>query len=272
MSSSAVRFVVTLITFSFAAVSTSCASAKSMQSIAPTPTTGAEVLDRMRAAYAGKWYHTLRFAQKTTIRRQSGTDTVQTWYESLRHTPESGTRLRIDIGNPAEGNGVLYTADSTYVFRAGKLTATRAGGNEFLPLIEGVYVQPVSQTVKELAATNVDLSRVTSGEWRGRKVWIVGVTSPTDTLAPQFWVDADRNVVVRMLLQPAPTAPTMDIHLDDYVDLSGGWLATKVQMYVSGARRQAEEYSDWQAGIPLDRALFEAASWSSARHWAKPAQ
>lgn len=233
---------------------------------------GADVLERMRAAYTGKWYHTLKFVQKTTIRRQNGSDTVQTWYESLRHTPESGTRLRIDIGNPAEGNGVLSTADSTYVFRAGKLTATRAGGNEFLPLIEGVYVQPVSQTVKELAATKVDLSRVTAGEWRSRRVWIVGAASPADTLSPQFWVDADRNVVVRMLLLPAPTAPTMDIHLDDYVDLSGGWLATKVQMYISGARRQAEEYSDWQAGIPLDPALFETGSWSTARHWAKPAQ
>jgi len=64
----------------------------------------------------------------------------------------------------------------------------------------------------------------------------------------------------------------MDIHLDDYVDLSGGRLATKVQMYVSGTRRQAEEYSDWQADIPLDPGLFEASTWSSARHWAKPAQ
>src|ERR1044071_7153344 len=129
MSSSPARSLVSLMTLSFAILSVSCATAKPVPSVASTPpATGAEVLDRMRTAYAGKWYHTLRFAQKTTIRRQSGTDTVQTWYESLRHTPESGTRLRIDIGNPADGNGVLYTADSTYVFRGGKLTATRAGG------------------------------------------------------------------------------------------------------------------------------------------------
>jgi hypothetical protein len=253
--------------FSLAFAASSCASASRMQAVERTPASGAQVLESMRAAYFGKWYHTLRFEQKTTIRRPNGTDTVQTWYESLQHTPESGTRLRIDIGNPELGNGVLYTADSTYVFRAGKLTATRAGGNEFLPLIEGVYVQPVERTMKELEATKVDMSRVTTGEWGGKKVWIVGATSPTDTLSPQFWVDADRKVIVRMLLQPAPTAPTMDIHLGDYVALSSGWLATKVDMYVSGARRQTEEYSDWQASIPLDPGLFDAATWSTARHW-----
>src|SRR5688572_5776738 len=37
-----------------------------------TPRTGAEVLEAMRAAYAGKWYHTLTFKQKTTFHRPDG--------------------------------------------------------------------------------------------------------------------------------------------------------------------------------------------------------
>lgn len=97
------------------------------------PKSGVEVLERMRAAYSGRWYHTLTFVQKTTIRRKDGTDTVQTWYESLQHTARLGTRLRIDFGNPADGNGVLYTADSSYRIRGGKLVASNGSGNEFLP-------------------------------------------------------------------------------------------------------------------------------------------
>ena len=66
-----------------------------------TPGTGADVLEAMRAAYEGKWYHTLTFKQKTTFHRPDGVQ-EQTWYETLSHTPQ-GTQLRIDFGDLAAG-------------------------------------------------------------------------------------------------------------------------------------------------------------------------
>jgi hypothetical protein len=234
---------------------------------AAAPQSGVDVLERMHAAYDGKWYHTLTFVQKTTLRRRDGTDTIQTWYEALRHSPESGTRLRIDFGDPTEGNGVVYTPDSVYRVRPGQPAAASANGNEFLPLIEGVYVQPVARTVKELEPTKVDLKKVTPAKWEGRDAWAVGISSLSDTTSPQFWVEAERNVVVRFILvRPAP-APALDIHLTGYVALAGGWLATKIEMFAGGQRAQAEEYSDWKAGMPLDPALFEASKWATAKHW-----
>jgi hypothetical protein len=132
------------------------------QSARPEPKTGAEVLQRMHDAYAGKWYSTLTFTQKTTQFPPDKAPVVSTWYESLRYVAPIGAQLRIDTGDPSVGNGVLYTADSTWVVRAGKMTAARGGGNEFLPLIEGVYMQPVDRTVRELATTSVDMKRVTT--------------------------------------------------------------------------------------------------------------
>src|SRR5689334_9420820 len=85
------------------------------------PKDGKAVLSAMRKAYEGKWYHTLTFVQKTTTTGQDGGQNVSTWYESLRHTPAGGVQLRIDIGNPAAGNGMLYTADSSWRLRDGKL-------------------------------------------------------------------------------------------------------------------------------------------------------
>jgi len=233
-----------------------------------TPKTGAEVLQRMHDAYAGKWYKTLTFVQKTTIRRRDGTDTVITWHESLRFTDGRGTQLRIDQGDLAAGNGVLYTADSTWVVRAGKLAATRPNGNEFLPLIEGVYMQPVERTVRELDSAKIDMQRVSRGQWEGRPAWIVGASAPNDTAATQFWVDVERNVVVRMLLSPGGPGPMLDIHLDGYVPLEKGWLATKIVMTEGGKPRQSEEYSDWKANIPLDADLFSVERWKDAKHWA----
>jgi len=235
-----------------------------------TPKTGAEVLQRMHDAYAGKWYKTLTFVQKTTVRRRDGTDTVTTWHESVRYTSARGTQLRIDIGDLAAGNGVLYTADSSWVVRGGKLFAARPNGNEFLPLIEGVYMQPVARTVKDLESVRIDMQHVSRGQWQGRPAWIVGAASPSDTTSTQFWVDVERNVVVRMLLPPGGTGAMLDIHLDGYVPLAGGWLATKIVMTEGGQPRQSEEYSDWKANVALSDDLFSVEKWSTAAHWAKP--
>ncbi len=229
--------------------------------------TGTDILRVMHDAYAGKWYSTLTFVQRTTVYKADGTSTESTWYESLRNSDSHGVQLRIDQGDPTLGNGVLYTADSLWVMRAGNLTAARAGGNVFLPLIEGVYMHSVEQTVRELKDTGVDLTQVCRSVWQNRSIWIIGVPAATDSAAPQIWVDSARNVVVRVVLSPAPNQPVMDIHLDGYVPLAGGWLATKIAMTVGGKPRQLEEYRDWKAGSPLNEELFDTSKWKTAIHW-----
>jgi hypothetical protein len=235
---------------------------------AQTPRDGAAVLERMRDAYNGTWYHTLTFAQKTTATRRDGTTNVSTWHESLRHTPAAGVQLRIDMGDLAAGNGMLYTADSTWIVRNGALQGVRGSGNEFLPLIEGVYVQPLARTIAEVTAMKIDLSRVRSGTWRDRPVWVVGATAASDSTSPQFWVDQQRNVVVRAILRP-DTATTMDIALDGYEPVGPAWLATRIVMAVNGKVIQTEEYSDWRTGIQLPASLFDVKSWTTTPHWAK---
>src|SRR5437660_5723224 len=155
-----------------------------------TPATGRDLLQTMRAAYGNHWFRSLIFTQATTQKDSTGKEKVSTWYESLRYTPERGTQLRIDIGEPSEGNGVVYSPDSLWAFRAGKQVAARPGGNLLLPLIEGVYVQPADRTARELAPSGVDLSRaVVNGRWNERPVWIAGVAAAGDTTSPQFWGD-----------------------------------------------------------------------------------
>jgi hypothetical protein len=233
------------------------------------PRTGRDLLQHMRDAYAGRWYTTLTFTQKTTTRGADGAETVSTWYESLRYTDATGAQLRIDTGDPAAGNGVLYSGDSLRVMRAGKLAATRKGGNALVPLIEGVYMQPVARTVAELVPTAVNLElAVVNGRWNDRPVWIAGATSPADTTSPQFWVDRERNVVVRAIFVPVPGAPTMDMRLDGVVPVAGGWLATKCTFFVAGVQQQVEEYQDWKANVELPAGLFEVATWTTAPHWA----
>ena len=230
-----------------------------------TPATGTELLQRMHDAYDGKWYKTLTFVQKTTVTRPTGVVDTSTWYESLK----SPDRLRIDFGDPAKGNGALYTADSLYVVRGGKVTRTVASGNPFLPFVVGVYDQPMETTLRQLAPYHFDLSRIRVDTWQGQPVYVVGATSAADLDSPQFWIDRERLIAVRFLvkLSPAPDAKPNDIRLEKYVSVGGGWLATHVAIMEGPVVAQAEDYSDWKGDIALPNDFFVAERWSNAPHW-----
>ncbi len=220
------------------------------------PTSGLDVIAQMRSRHAGDWYKTLTFRQITTIRQRDGRDTVQTWYETLRHTPEHGTQLRIDVAPLANGNASISTWDSTWVIRADTLAAVRASGNPFLALIEGAYMQAVGETARQLAPLGFDLTKLRSAAWNGQAVWIVGSTDPADTTSAQFWVEDQHLMVVRIVLSSGPGRPPLDIHLGAIVPCGKGWLATKVAMLQGGQRRQLEEYHEWKCDIQIDAQVF----------------
>ena len=232
----------------------------------PVPADGRAVLARMHDRYADTWYHTLTFVQRTTRYLPDGTTQVSTWYEAMK-----GPRLRIDMGDPAQGNGALYTADSVYVMRGGKVTRAIADGNPFLPLISGVYLQPLDVTVAQIAPYKVNLSAVYQRDWEGQRTFVVGATSAADSTSPQFWVDADRLIVTRFLLPlfSTPDNHVQDARLENNVPVGGGWLATRVRMLDRGTPVQTEEYSDWRADVDLPESFFQVEHWGEGAHWAK---
>ena len=232
---------------------------------AAPPTNGIVVLKQMHDSYAHRWFRNVTFTQMTTQTRPSGVTDTSTWYEAL----QSPARLRIDFGDPAKGNGVIYTADSLYVVREGKVTRTAANGNPFLPFVAGVYAQPMDTTLKQIAPYRFDLSKLRADMWEQRPVLVVGSTEVADTTSPQFWVDRERLVVVRMIaaFNPATPADVADIRLMDYRPVSGGWLAVKVEIKHGGQVIQKEEYSDWKGNVDIPADFFVAEKWSSVPHW-----
>ena len=229
------------------------------------PANGVELLTRMHDAYNGKWPKTITFVQRTIVTHPNGVVDTTTWYEALK----SPDRLRIDFGDPSKGNGALYTTDSLYVVRGGKVTRTVASGNPFLPFVAGVYDQPVDATLRQLASWKFDLSKIRADTWEGEPVFVVGANSPADLDSPQFWVEREHLQPVRFLvkLSPAPDAKPNDIRLEKYVPVGGGWLATRVEIREGAIVRQAEEYSDWRANVSLPNEFFIAERWSETPHW-----
>ncbi len=226
---------------------------------------GEQLVRQMHDRYVGKWFHTLTFVQATTQWKKDGTEAHNTWYESA----SVPSLLRIDFGPPADGNGVLFTADSTFRVQKGTVTNRAAGGNDLLTLLFDVYVRPVDQTLAIVRKGGYDLSKTHKETWQGRPVIVVGADSG-NVSAPQFWVDAERLIVLRQIWPTEPGASQMiDAHLNKYRSIGDSWIAPECEFFIGGQRIQREEYSDIKADVPLSPELFDLAHWTTAPHWAK---
>jgi hypothetical protein len=215
--------------------------------------------------YAGKWYRTLTFVQKSTFLRPDSTASrVETWYEA----GAIPGRLRIDLGEPARGNGVLYRGDSAYSFQEGRIVDRRIARNPLLILGFDVYGQPPARTLEQLRAEGINTDLFHADTLNGRNVFVVGALAG-DTTSNQFWIDADRMLFLRLLTTLAGR-PTQDIRFEKYVPHAGGWVAEEVRVFSNGRLVFQEEYSDVRVNVRLDDNLFVPEMWSSVKHWYAP--
>ena len=220
----------------------------------------------MHDRYAGRWYRNLTFSQKVTYSRADGTPSrVETWYEA----GAMPGRLRIDLGDPSRGNGVVYRGDSVYTVQEGRITDRRLGRNSLLILGFDVYAQPVARTLAQLRAERINLDLLRTDTLYGKRVYVVGA-GPTDSTSNQFWVEADRLLFVRQIQTDSARRATRDIRFENYVRHDNGWVAELVRILAGGKTVFQEEYADVRVNVPLDDDFFVPEKWSTARHWYKP--
>ena len=241
--------------------------AQAAQAAADVPASGQALLRRMHDAYAGKWFRTLTFEQKSTLRGPDGEERVETWYEATRAPGD----LRIDLASPTSGNGMLWRGDSTFRFRDGQLRRAGTDANSLIPFVIALYHQPVETTLRQLAPSGFDLSRVRADTWDGRRAFVVGARDAADSTSPQFWVDAERLVLVR-LIEALPGAGgasprRLEVRMSKYQPLAGGWIAPYVEIWMNGQLVQLEEYNDMRPNVELSPDLFDPARWTTAKHW-----
>ena len=224
-------------------------------------TTPRDLVEAMRARYDGKWYRTLTFVQNNTQYHPDSTVDHSVWREWLL----APGRLRIEFQPPDSGNGMLFAADSQFVFTKDSIALSRPFVHPLLVLGFDVYAQPVERTLAALTQRRFDLSVLSETTWEGRPVWVVGAKAG-DLHTRQFWVDKERLVFVRML-GPAgqDTARTADTRFNKYAPLAGGWVSPEVEFLVDGQRQFLEEYHDIQANVPMPDALWDARRWKATR-------
>ncbi|HET7228837.1 MAG TPA: hypothetical protein VFJ16_02410 [Longimicrobium sp.] len=254
----------TPITLAFAAVLAlaACAPAGTRPAAAQQIRTPEQLLQAMHDRYAGKWYTTLTFMQKTTRHLPNDSVRVDTW----REYGAMPGRLRIEMGDPALNNGAIYANDSVYAIRGGQVAARRAQRNSLMVLGFDVYAQPVERSAEILREEGFLPGTLRTDSWNGHPVYVV--SSDNNGGHREFWIDAGTLLYVRSI-EPVPgpagaPARVMDVRFEDYKPYAGGWVAERVDIRMDGKTMQMEEYSDVRVNQTLSPDLWIPEKWTTA--------
>ena len=225
-------------------------------------TTTEQLIQAMQSKYAKSWYKTATFVQKTTTVQADGTKKVETWFEAMS-LPGS---LRIDFTPTKDGNGILFTNSQIYVFKNGKVDATRAFVHPLMVLGFDIYGLPQADAMENLKGLKFDLSIFREDTWQGRPVYVVGAKAG-DLHSPQFWIDQKNLYFVRMIRPGGKDGvQTQETQFNKYQKLGGGWMSPEVIFMVDGKITTTEEYSDLRANVTLPDKLFDPQSFANV-HW-----
>lgn len=249
---------------SLLAVALGLGAATSGAQVAPD---GAVVLRAMHERYANDWYATLTFQQDSITHEANGTDKTEVWYEALM-VPG---RLRIDIGKPDSGNGMLVVDGTLTRFEKNEVASRRPLVHLLLVLGFDVYRQPPETTIAQIKGEGFDLSKVHEDSWEGKPVYVVGADKG-DSKSKQFWIEKEHLLFVR-LVQPDKKEPAKinDTRFGDYRKLPVGWVAARVDFYVEGKKEFSEVYSNIQENPKLDPAFFDAKQFKPLQDKPQPA-
>jgi len=224
--------------------------------------TSAQLISAMHDRYVNKWYRTLSFDQQSVTHKPDGTQTTELWHESLLLPG----RLRINIGDPGEGNGMLFAGDHLYRFKGGKLEGDREYIHPLLVLGFDVYLQPADKTTQQLKDLHIDLSSIHNDSLDGRPMYVVGAKQG-DLHTIQFWIDKERLYFVRLIEPDRSDAnSTQDIRFEDYKQVEGGgWLSEHVVVMTNGKLVFEEKYSNVRIDPELSPGLFDPANFAPAQ-------
>jgi outer membrane lipoprotein-sorting protein len=231
---------------------------------AQTIRTGEDLLRAMHDRYKDSWYKTVTFTQKSTTYKADGTSSAETWYEAALLPG----KLRIDIGPASEGKGYVFSNDNLTVIKGNRVVATQKDINILLVLGFDVYRQDPEVTIRIVNSEGYDLSKLREDLWEGKPAYAVGADKG-DLKSKQFWVAKDTLLFVREIEPSHGDASKLDdIRFVHYQPLAGAWIAAGVEVFSDGKKVFSEDYSDIQANVKLDPAVFDPEKFATT-HWEK---
>jgi hypothetical protein len=232
----------------------------------PSIDTPRALVTRMHETWKDRYFRTMIFRQKNTRYRPDGTTEPSEWIE-YQSVPR---RLRIEILPADAKNGILFRDNRQYSFNNGRMQEQPLV-HPLLLLSADIYALPVDTTLAGIAATHIDTTQLHESTWEGRRAYVVGAAQG-DTTTSQFWVDAERMLLVRLVQKT--TNPQGRVFVTEnhftYQDVGGIAVPKVITFLRDGRPYWREEYTEVRINPTLDDALFDPAQWT-ARFGAAPA-
>jgi hypothetical protein len=196
------------------------------------------VLKQMHDRYRNGPCKCYTFSQKNTHYKADTVSGHSDWHEKV----EFPDKFRIDFGDPAKKNFVVFRNDSSYRYDDGKIIKQEADANILLLLLGGMYYRQFDDVTARLKKAGFDLSKYSSGDWDGRPMYILGA-SVGDAEGNQFWVEKSTLRVFRILEKDDKNS-LMDMRFESHQTWCKGYVENKVSFRRNGELKQVEEYYD----------------------------
>ncbi len=202
--------------------------------------TGQDVLSYLHQTYRNGPCKAYTFSQKNTHYRNDSVVGTSEWHEAI----EFPDKFRIDFGDKASGNYVIFKNDSSYRYKNFELRGKKYDANVLLLLLGGMYYRELPDVMTRLQKEGYNTSVLSKQKWRKQNVYVIGAEAG-DMQTNQIWVSKKKWRVVRIIRRMEGN-DVMDMTFDSHQDHCNGYVETKVTFKKNGKTEQVEEYDNIQ--------------------------
>lgn len=224
------------------------------------PRNGLEVIGAMRRAHPSRELRSLSFTISTTEYRDDSSRVVL----SRAHAALPG-KFRVTRLPTSTRSGFVRDRHRLAIFERGRRIGALTRVDLTILLAYDVFAQSIDTTIMWLDTARIRFALARRDELDGRRVWVVGAMDG-DTTSSQFWIDAERWRVLRVI-QRDPRSPgdVVDVRFTEFTELLGVPVPTRNAVYRNGALVQTQFVSDVAVNPSLPSRAFDLSRWRDVR-------
>ena len=222
--------------------------------VSRNPKTGLEVIGWMRRAHPSRQLRTLSFDINTVVER--GGREVERQSRAYASLPG---RLRVDMLPTSRQAGWVRNRQRLAVFDRGRRVSTSKSVDLGTLLAYDIFAQSIDTTIMWLDSANVRFALLRRDFLNGQPAWVVGAPRGDET-SPQFWVDAERWRVVRVIQRDARKR-IVDVRYTDYTEILDVPVPTRVVTYVDGVLLEQQQLANFATNPAVSPRAFDLARW-----------
>lgn len=199
---------------------------------------GSDILKKMHETYFHKPCRSYTFSQKNTHYKADTVSGHSVWHEAV----EFPDKFRINFGEIAEGNFIMFRNDSALNYRKGNFVKARSDSNTLLLILGGMYYRSFEDVTQRLVKAGYDLKKLSSQRWKNEEVYVIGANEG-DVISNQIWV-SKKTLSVERIFEKMNAAEIMDMRFESHTKMCDGFIESKVSFRRNGHLEQEEEYYD----------------------------